>query len=93
MTNEKAFKFSVRDDTNFIIEDPNVPSGSISITENGTGIDVADYATADVAVPTSATITITLPEGYDATVSGDLSLSENTITVTGNGAITISQTL
>ena len=31
------------------------PSGTISITENGTGIDVANYATADVNVPNDNT--------------------------------------
>lgn len=32
------------------------PSGKITITENGTGIDVALYAEADVAVPASAVV-------------------------------------
>ena len=37
-----------------------VPTGTISITENGTGIDVTEYASANVAVPQpTGTISIT----------------------------------
>jgi hypothetical protein len=33
-------------------------SGTKSITENGTGIDVTDYAAVDVDVPSGSTVTI-----------------------------------
>lgn len=37
------------------------PSGTLSITSNGTGIDVTEYANADVAVPNSNSGTYTFP--------------------------------
>lgn len=44
------------------------PTGKITITENGTGIDVAQYASADVAVPEpTGTITITTNGTTDVT--------------------------
>ena len=117
LINDKAYNRSVRDDTTFTIIDEDVPTGKINITANGTGIDVAqyatadvavpqpagkidivangtgidvaDYATADVAVPTNATITITNTAGAVITVSGNLALDGTTLTVTGNGTITI----
>ena len=46
------------------------PTGTITITENGTGINVAQYATADVAVPSSAPgyAEITLTNGTQKTI-------------------------
>ena len=38
------------------------PTGTISITENGEGIDVSSYATANVAVPNPSTGTLTITE-------------------------------
>lgn len=47
------------------------PKGKITITQNGTDIDVAQYATADVNVPTgitpSGSLTITSNDTYDVT--------------------------
>ena len=45
------------------------PTGKKSITENGTGIDVASYATADVAVPNPSTgkVNITSTAEVDVT--------------------------
>lgn len=40
-----------------------VPSGTLSITANGTGIDVTEYANADVAVPNSNSGTYTYGSG------------------------------
>lgn len=40
--------------TNYIIDD--APSGTITITENGEGIDVSSYATADVNVSGGASV-------------------------------------
>lgn len=43
-------------------------SGTKSITENGTGIDVTNYASVDVSVPTGPTYSVTLANaGNDAT--------------------------
>ena len=39
------------DGVSTIYDSVETPSGNIEITENGTGIDVADYATATVDVP------------------------------------------
>ena len=51
------------------------PEGAITITENGEGIDVAQYATADVSVSgggggdfTTATLTLTTPNSYQVHV-------------------------
>lgn len=41
------------------------PSGTITITENGTGIDVSQYALADVQVGSSTTYTVTLESGFN----------------------------
>ena len=49
------------------------PTGSMTITQNGTGIDVAQYASVDVAVPTG----------------GGSSIQTATGTFTGNGTRTI----
>ncbi len=50
------------------------PEGKISITENGTGVDVAQYAEADVAVPNPNTVvTVT---GTAANPWGDMTTAE-----------------
>lgn len=52
-----------------------IPTGTKSITENGTGIDVAQYASVDVAVPISSTPTLqtktATPTEQQQTVSPD----------------------
>lgn len=45
------------------------PSGTITITENGTGLDVARYALADVNVPSAASLIQTLELGTLETTS------------------------
>ena len=75
------------------------PTGTIAITQNGEGIDVAQYANADVNVPNPSTGSLNITENgtYDVTdkasavvnVSGGAvtlgsATVENTATVTGN---------
>ena len=67
------------------------PSGKITITENGTGLDIASYATADVAVPQgitpSGSQTYTQNGTYDVT-----SLAEAVVAVPEpSGSISITQ--
>ena len=63
------------------------PSGKITITENGTDIDVSTYATADVAVEgggssdfstAEVTLVLTPPEGVTLTSWGLINASFNT---------------
>lgn len=59
------------------------PTGTITITQNGTGIDVAQYATADVnvsAVPECAVLTINNSSSSAKTIS-----VENSYVFTDNG--------
>ena len=57
-------------------------AGTISITENGSGIDVADYATADVAVPQPSTQTKSAtPSESEQTVSPDDGYLLSSVTV------------
>lgn len=64
-----------------------VPSGTISINENGTDIDVSSYAKADVAVPNPSTGTLSITENgenidvteyaaVDVAVSGGASVGD-----------------
>lgn len=63
-----------------------VPTGTKSITSNGTGIDVSSYALADVAVPTGSTIN-------NQNKSVDPSESQQSVTYdtgyTGLGTVTV----
>ena len=63
-----------------------VPTGTKSITSNGTGIDVSSYALADVAVPTGSTI-----NNQDKTVTPTESEQEITYGsgYTGLGTVTV----
>lgn len=66
-------------------------SGTKSITANGTGIDVTDYASVDVAVsgssPTLITKSITQNGTYDAEDDNADGYSSVTVNVSGGGAI------
>ena len=62
------------------------PSGTIAITENGEGIDVSSYATANVAVPNPSTGTITITEngeGIDVAqyATADVAVSSGGVTI------------
>ena len=72
------------------------PSGKIEITNNGTGIDVAQYAEADVAVPASAVVSGTksiTANGTDIDVTNyakvDVAVPSSSTTM---GSITVSGT-
>ena len=60
--------YSLSDVVQGIMDIPSgiTPSGTISITSNGTGIDVSSYATADVAVPNTNTATYTASSSSSA---------------------------
>ena len=62
-----------------------VPSGTKSITENGTGIDVAQYASVDVAVPTGASKNVQVVQGTTRTTSSTMTAigAEMTVSKTG----------
>lgn len=66
--------------TNYI-----VPSGTKSITENGTGIDVANYAAVDVNVSgggvSTASVTISTDGYYELWLPPSASQSGNTVTL------------
>lgn len=53
-TYENVSGFKATDDDDNTITYTKAPSGAKSITANGTSIDVAEYATVNVAVPASA---------------------------------------
>lgn len=59
-----------------------IPTGTKPITENGTGIDVAQYAAVDVAVPSSGGSSWTLLYSTEVTDDGSTSTSKtNALTV------------
>ena len=63
-----------------------VPSGTKSITENGTGIDVAQYANVDVAVPSSGSSkNVQVVQGTTRTTSSTMTAigAEMTVSKTG----------
>ena len=55
-----------------------IPTGTKSITENGTGIDVSQFATADVAVPSSGGSSYTLLHSEEVVDDGNTSTSKLT---------------
>lgn len=63
-----------------------VPTGTKSITENGTGIDVAQYASVDVAVPSSGSSkNVQIVQGTTRTTSSTMTAigAEMTVSKTG----------
>lgn len=62
-----------------------VPTGTKSITENGTDIDVAQYASVDVAVPTGASKNVQVVQGTTRTTSSSMTAigAEMTVSKTG----------
>ena len=70
-----------------------IPTGTKSITANGTGIDVAQYASVDVAVPTGGTTkNIQVYSGYDETNSNTYVATDVSITVSKSGSYKCSWT-
>ena len=68
------------------------PSGKITITENGTGIDVAQYAEADVAVPSSdpilGEITVkTYTSGYYVDIYGIINIIDGKVKSAGRASV------
>lgn len=64
-------------------------SGTKTITENGTGIDVTNYASVDVDVPSSSTLvtkTITANGTYNASSDSADGYSSVTVNVSGGGS-------
>lgn len=62
-----------------------VPTGTKSITANGTGIDVAQYASVDVAVPTGTSKNVQIVQGTTRTTSSSMTAigAEMTVSKTG----------
>lgn len=62
-----------------------VPTGTKSITENGTGIDVTAYASVDVAVPTGSSKNVQVVQGTTRTTSSTMTPigAEMTVSKTG----------
>lgn len=62
-----------------------VPTGTKSITENGTGIDVTQYESVDVAVPTGSSKNVQVVQGTTRTTSSTMTAigAEMTVSKTG----------
>lgn len=62
-----------------------IPSGTKSITENGTGIDVSQYASVNVAVPTGTSKNTQVVQGTTRTTSSSMTAigAEMTVAKTG----------
>ena len=62
-----------------------IPSGTKSITENGTGIDVKQYASVNVAVPTGTSKNVQVVQGTTRTTSSTMTAigAEMTVAKTG----------
>lgn len=67
-----------------------VPTGTKAITANGTGIDVAAYATVDVAVPTGPAKAIQVYSGYASRTANSYGATDVTITVAKSGTYKVS---
>ena len=70
-----------------------VPTGTKSITANGTGIDVANYASVDVNVPTTGSSkNIQVYSGYDEVASDSYTATDVSLTVAKTGTYKVSWT-
>lgn len=67
-----------------------VPSGTKTITENGTGIDVASYASVNVDVPSSGGMNVQMYNDYDYSTSTSYSATDVSLTVSVTGTYDIS---
>lgn len=67
-----------------------VPSGNKEITANGTNIDVAQYSTVSVAVPTGTAKAIQVYSGYGSRTANSYGATDVTITVAKSGTYTVS---
>ena len=65
-------------------------AGTKSITQNGTGIDVTEYAAVDVAVPTGSSKAIYKYEGLTSRQANSYGATSATVTVTKAGTYNIS---
>lgn len=67
-----------------------VPTGTKSITSNGTGIDVVAYASVDVNVPTGSSKNIQVYSGYDEVVASSYTATDVSLTVAKTGTYKVS---
>ena len=66
-----------------------IPSGTKSITENGTGIDVTQYASVNVAVPTGTSKNVQIVQGTTRTSSSTMTAIGAELTVSKTGTYDI----
>lgn len=67
-----------------------VPNGTKTITENGTGIDVSQYESVDVDVPTGPAKNVQAYRGYGTVNSTSYTATDVTITVAKTGTYNVS---
>ena len=67
-----------------------IPSGTKSITANGTGIDVTAYASVDVTVPTGSSKNIQVYYGYDEVATNAYTATDVSLTVAKTGTYKVS---
>ena len=67
-----------------------IPSGTKSITANGTGIDVTAYASVDVTVPTGSSKNIQVYSGYDEVATNAYTATDVSLTVAKTGTYKVS---
>lgn len=67
-----------------------IPSGNKEITANGTNIDVANYSTVSVDVPTGPAKNIQAYQGYDTVSATSYTATDVTITVAKTGTYNVS---
>lgn len=67
-----------------------VPSGTKSITANGTGIDVTSYASVDVNVPTGPSKNVQYHMGYDDVNTTSYTATDVSLTVAKTGTYKVS---
>lgn len=66
-----------------------IPSGTKSITENGTGIDVTQYASVNVAVPTGTSKNVQVVQGTTRTSSSTMTAIGAELTVSKTGTYNV----